>query len=61
MQRNDIYLCSCCLSFYNELTGKHVDVPYSEMPADLAVELMIQRNGMLLKHPKTKQKRHHSK
>jgi hypothetical protein len=61
MQRPDIYLCSCCLEFYNELTNQKVDVQYWEMPADLALELMTQRNGMLLKHPKTKQKRQHGK
>jgi hypothetical protein len=38
--RDDIYYCSGCGEFFDDLTNKLVDVPYSEMPADFALEVM---------------------
>jgi hypothetical protein len=57
--RNDIYLCCCCLEFKDNETNEIVDVPYSEMPAELALELMTRRSGVLYRHPKMKQKKQH--
>lgn len=56
-QRDDIYLCLDCYNFHDCKTGKIVDVPYSEMPAKLAIELMKRRNGVLYRHPKMKRKK----
>jgi hypothetical protein len=42
-QRDDIYLCYCCYQFFKMRTHERVDVPYHEMPAELAMELMIKR------------------
>lgn len=53
-QRDDIYLCEECWQFHNLKTDKVVDVPYTEMPADLAVFLMMKRSGVLKRHPPRK-------
>jgi hypothetical protein len=42
-QRNDIFLCFCCYQFFDNKTRLKVDVLYHEMPAELAIELMIKR------------------
>jgi hypothetical protein len=42
-KRDDIYLCGCCHQFFNLKTHEKVDVPYTDMPAELAMELMINR------------------
>jgi hypothetical protein len=42
-KRDDIYLCYCCYQFSDTKTDKMVDVHYIEMPAELAMELMINR------------------
>jgi uncharacterized protein (UPF0371 family) len=55
--RDDIYLCLDCYNFHDIKTDKVVHVPYSEMPADLALELMKRRNGVLYRHPPTKRKK----
>lgn len=54
--RDDIYLCLDCYNFHDAKTHEIVDVPYSEMPADLAIELMKRRNGVLYRHPRMKRK-----
>jgi hypothetical protein len=41
--RDDIYLCVCCYQFFKVKTHEKVNVPYTEMPAELAMELMIKR------------------
>lgn len=41
--RDDIYLCFCCYQFFKMKTHEKVDVPYYQMPAELAMELMIKR------------------
>jgi hypothetical protein len=51
-----IYFCDCCNQFYNELTGEKVHVPYSEMPADFAMMVMLNRHGVLKQHPNTQRK-----
>jgi hypothetical protein len=42
-RRNDVYLCYCCYQFFDDRTHAKVDVPYHEMPAELAMQLMIKR------------------
>lgn len=41
--RDDIYYCPGCGEFFDELTDKLVEVPYTEMPADFALEVMSVR------------------
>lgn len=48
------FLCYCCYRFYDPAIEDYVEIPYNEMPAHLAIELMSKRNGVLLRHPKTK-------
>ena len=43
--RDDIYICPDCGYFFDEQTNKMVDVPYSEMPAEVALEVMQVRQG----------------
>lgn len=50
-QRDDIYFCDCCLEFYDRRTHVKVDVPYTEMPAELAVTLLTARMGAKAKRP----------
>lgn len=45
-QRNDIEFCCCCGKFYSLVTGRVVDVPYTEMPAEVALYVMGIRMGM---------------
>jgi hypothetical protein len=52
--RDDIYLCTCCCQFFNVNTRERVDVPYTEMPAELAMELMINRAVLANKKAKKK-------
>ncbi len=49
-----VIFCSDCKKFYDFATGEHIDVPYESMPAEAAIQLMLMRNGSLLKHPKMK-------
>ncbi len=42
-QRNDIYYCSCCAKFYDRITHKRVVIQYHEMPAEMALEVMQDR------------------
>lgn len=42
-ERNDIYYCSCCGLFYDSLTHQTVNVPYTEMPAEMALQVMYDR------------------
>lgn len=43
--RDDIYICPSCGYFFDEKTDKPVDVSYSEMPADFALEVMQVRQS----------------
>lgn len=38
--RHDIYICPDCGFFFDDRTNKLVDVPYSDMPAEFALEVM---------------------
>jgi hypothetical protein len=42
-QRNDIYYCSCCAKFYNNITHERVHVAYHELPAEMAMQVMNDR------------------
>ena len=42
-QRNDIYYCSCCANFYEKGTHKKVHIAYHELSAEMALEVMIDR------------------
>ncbi len=39
-QRDDIYLCPGCGQFYDIDTDKLVEIPYWDMPASFALEVM---------------------
>jgi hypothetical protein len=52
--RDDIYLCTCCHQFFNMKTRERVDVPYTEMPAELVMEFMISRASLVNKNVKKK-------
>jgi hypothetical protein len=54
MIRDDIYLCTCCYKFFKNRTHERVEVPYHEMPAELAMELMIKRATFSQKKQKRK-------
>jgi len=54
--RDDIYLCTCCYQFFKMKTHEKVEVPYHQMPAELAMELMIKRATFT--KGKRKRKRH---
>ncbi len=41
--RNDIYYCKGCGQFFDELTDEQVEIAYSEMPADFAIQVMSDR------------------
>lgn len=41
--RNDIYYCRGCGQFFDDLTDKLVEVSYTEMPAEFALEVMKDR------------------
>jgi len=41
--RPDIYLCECCGQFFNVDTDAPVHVPYEEMPAEVAIKVMLLR------------------
>lgn len=56
-QRDDIYFCECCLAFYDRKTHLLVDVPYSEMPADLAITLLTARLGTKYAKPHKKRRK----
>lgn len=52
-------LCPCCCRFWDPVSRQYVQVPYEQMPADLAIELMVHRNGVVPKPsapPKRKRK-----
>lgn len=55
--RDDVYFCHECGQFHDLITDKVVNIPYSEMPAEFALEVMKIRHGVLKRHPKTKHKR----
>ena len=38
--RDDIYICPGCGQFFDEKTDKLVEVAYSDMPAEFALEVM---------------------
>jgi hypothetical protein len=44
-EREDIYLCVDCGFFYRCDNDEHVDVPLSEIPADLAIDVLFIRKG----------------
>ena len=41
--RDDIYYCKGCGQFFDLVTDKLIEVPYSEMPADFALRVMNDR------------------
>jgi len=41
--RDDIYYCNCCGVFYDRQTHETVNVGLHEIPADLALEVMADR------------------
>lgn len=41
--REDIYYCSGCAQFFDELTDKLVEVSYKEMPTDFAEQVKRDR------------------
>lgn len=41
--RDDIYYCPGCGQFFDEATDQRVEVPYSEMPAEFALQVMNAR------------------
>lgn len=41
--RNDIWYCPGCGEFFDEATGKLVEVPYLDMPAEFAMRVMSDR------------------
>lgn len=57
--RNDVYFCECCGKFYDCVTNDLVDVKYTEMPADMAINLMQYRQFLetLWRKPKRKRRR----
>jgi hypothetical protein len=55
-QRNDICFCHCCYQFFDNKTRQKVDVPYHEMPAEFAMELMIKRAELAQR--KVRKKKH---
>jgi hypothetical protein len=44
--RPDIYLCECCGQFFDMITDKPVHVSYEEMPAEVAIKVMLLRQGV---------------
>jgi hypothetical protein len=43
--RDDIYYCNCCGKFFSEMTDEEVQVPFEEMPAALAIQVMADRQN----------------
>lgn len=58
--RDDIYFCDCCAQFFDIKIDQPVDVPYSEMPAEFAVDLMQYRATLGNKQHKKKRKKRRS-
>lgn len=44
--RDDIYYCSGCGQFFDNKTDRQVEVSYTEMPADFALEVMKDRQNV---------------
>lgn len=51
-ERDDIYLCMDCGFFYRCSDDKLMDIPLSEIPAELAIDVMCIRNGATKPHHK---------
>ena len=43
--RDDVYYCPSCGEFYDIKTEQLVKIPYTEMPADFALEVMSARQA----------------
>ncbi len=43
--RDDIYYCGCCGKFFSDVTDEEVKVPFEEMPAALAIQVMSDRQN----------------
>lgn len=43
--RDDIYYCGCCGKFFSDVTDEEVKVPFEEMPAALAIQVMTDRQN----------------
>lgn len=55
--RDDIYYCDCCAQFFDCVTHEVVDVKYEEMPAELAISLMLYRQYLGERQRQRKHKR----
>lgn len=55
--RDDIYLCADCGKFHSLADDSVVDVPYSEMPAQVAINVMSYRQELATKSLKKRKKR----
>lgn len=42
-EREDIYYCSCCGLFYDSLTHEVKNINYTDMPAEMAIQVMYDR------------------
>lgn len=45
--------CQGCNLFVDDKTNTHFDVPYHSMPAEMALQIMTLRHGLLKRHPPT--------
>ena len=45
-EREDVVFCACCGRFLDAETSLPVEIPYEEMPASFALQVMIIRKGI---------------
>jgi hypothetical protein len=58
MKKNPTFkLCMCCGEIFNVDTGKYVNIPLSELPADIALDRLLIKNGVLKQNPEVKRKK----
>lgn len=57
MYQDTFKLCMCCGDIFNAETGEQVDIPLSELPADIALDRLLIKNGVLKQHPESSRKK----
>ena len=56
--RDDVYYCECCGKFYNRKTHLTVDIPLTDLPADFAIEVMVDRQNSIAGRRKRHKRRY---
>jgi len=49
--RDDIYFCPDCQQFHNARDSRVVDIPLTELPAEVTLDILLLKNGVLRRNP----------